>query len=273
MSGVILLPNRRPGALAIAPSSGGYVDHGSGADLDDLGAGSFSVWAWVYRTANGGNQHIITKDGSFPSGWALVADNGVGEGEARFIVWRSTATDFISASGEIPLNTWTFVCAAYTKDPASGNEVAIYIGGINTPASEPSYTTAQDGVGAINADAAYNLYVGNLQRATTLPFLGRVALPGVAKRRLTLKEAREIQYRTLARDAVPDTLLLPDYQGLGEQEDLSGNGHHGSTTNVSIAEGPPLYRPQGRRIFVPAAASSPLLSRMMGEGLYAGMAA
>jgi hypothetical protein len=223
--------------VALTFASGQFVNCGSAAALDDLALGSFTLWAWVYRTSNGGNQHIITKDGSHPSGWVLAADNGAGEGEVRFIVFRTTTgsnwTDAISATGQIPLNTWTFVAA--TASNASGTITPrIYIGNLGTAAVEPSYQLQQTGTaGTPSPDAAYNCYVGNLARATTLPFLGRIARTGVVNRALSREELIRVQYGSIPAANVSGTVLLLDLHGTGAPIDYSG------AQNAPTLTGPP----------------------------------
>src|SRR6478609_8747189 len=124
-------------------ASGTYIDHGSAASLDNLvqSGGVLTVWAWVYRIVNGNNQHIITKDNTGATGWDFVVVNGGGEGQLRFIAFRSTTNqDFISASGVVPLEAWTFVAATIDAG-ASNPQVHLYAGSPGVDATEVSYTT------------------------------------------------------------------------------------------------------------------------------------
>jgi hypothetical protein len=223
-------------------ASGRYVSHGSPAALDDIPStyGALSVWAWVRRTANGANQHIITKDGAFPSGWSILADNlSATEGRLRFLVFRGATdanwTDFISASAVIPLDRDIFVAAVHDESGSGSTRVRLYVGSLTEPATEiTSFTRSQGGSGSATSDAAYNLYVGNLSRATTLPFKGAIARAGVHGRILTLDQLRRIQ-RTAwierVRDIGPGCLLAADYlTGDPTQRDHSGRGHHGTVT-------------------------------------------
>lgn len=233
--------------MALTFASGQYVNAGSAASLDNLATigQAFTVWAWVYRTSNGGNQHIVTKDGSFPSGWAFVCDNGTAEGETRLVIFRGTLdtdwTDAISTSGQIPLNTWAFVAGTYSSTGGGVGTAKLFIGAETTNAVEPSYVRQQAGAtGAPSSDAAYNLYVGNLSRATTLPFLGRIQRSGVITRALTLAEIEAIRAGTLAQQNVSGTVLLYDLSGTGTQTDLSGNGNDGTVVGATDSAGPTL---------------------------------
>lgn len=228
-------------------NSGDLVDHGSAAGLDDLPSSAFSCWAWVYRTADGSNQHIISKDNAFPSGWSLTANAVSGtNGELRFVVFRTDSTgtnwaDAISASGLIALNTWTFVAGTY--DPATSPQMRLYIGTLSTPVAEVgSYFRQQDGVGSYLSDAAHNLYVGNLQRATTLPFLGRIQRGGLAAQVYTREQLQVAQYGTISQAvALGSPRLAWNYDATGTQRDESGNGNSGTITGATLADGPGLW--------------------------------
>jgi hypothetical protein len=236
--------------MALTFASGQYVNAGSASNLDDLGAinTAFTVWGWFYRTSNGANQHMITKDGAFPSGWVLLCDNAGGEGGARFVIFKSTTgsnwAEAHSAVGMIPLNTWTFVAGTHSSTVAGASTIKLFIGNLSTAAVEPTYTLQQAGSnGAPDADASYNLYVGNLSRATTLPFLGRIARAGVVRRALDQDELRRIQFGSLIAANVPDTRLLFDLHGTGTQIDYSGNGNTGAVTSATVADHAPLIYP------------------------------
>lgn len=230
--------------MSLAFASGQYVNHGSGAALDDLGATAFSVMALVYRTGDGGNQIIVSKDGAYPSGWLLFVENSAGgEGEVRFIVFRgatfSNATDYISAAGVVPLNRWTVVGVAYAD--ADATKVSLFAGPLGQPLVDLTPSTATNGTGASSTDAAYNCYVGSVQRDTTLTFSGRIARAAVYNRRLSLGEARQV-----AAAATPEgwvrsgSLFVTDYQTTKLQPDVSGNGRHGTVTGATVAPHPLL---------------------------------
>jgi hypothetical protein len=233
-------------ALVFGALTTDKVDCGSAASLDDIPSAAFTVYAWVYRTANGANQHIFSKDNSFPSGWSLTANNVSGtDGELRFVVFRNTSTatdwaDAISVSGTIPLNTWTFVAGRY--DPATTPQMKLYAGGLTTPVAEvASYFRQQDGTGSFLSDAAANLYVGNLQRSTTLPFLGRIQRGGLIPGALALGDLQILQYGTLVQAAAFAPKLLFDFQATGTQLDFSGNGNTGTITGATTGSGPELW--------------------------------
>lgn len=168
------------------------IDYGSPSHLDDLhqGTNGFTICAWVKRTGNGANQHIISKDSSTGAGrWVAFCDNGVADGELRFVVGRPGATNTIytSSAGILPLNKWRFAAFTFNNSLSSG-KVKIYVGGEYTRVSEAGYSLAQDGSGSLNTDAAASLYVGNLQRSTNFPFLGGIAATRLYKRALNRAE-------------------------------------------------------------------------------------
>jgi hypothetical protein len=225
-------------------TSGSFVDHGSAATVDDvLAAGVATLWAWVYRTANGANQRIIAKTSLTTNGWNFLCDNGAGEGALRLRVVRATtATDFVSNAGAIALTTWTFVCATF--DDSATPKVKLYTGLLGTIPTETTYTTSTAGTGTVAVDAAASLYVGNAPINTTLPFKGRIARGGLIARTLTL--APQIQelwsasrWRgTPLRANVADTRLLFDYPSTTSITDLSGNGNNGTLAVATYADHP-----------------------------------
>lgn len=218
-------------------ATSGYVNHGSGASLDDLPGTAISCVAWIYRTADGANQQIITKDNSFPSGFGFLVDPELGtEGTLRCNFYRATTTaDSISGSSDVvPLNTWTFVAATY----APGTAPKLFIGSLTSQVAEVSaYGRQIAGAGAYLSDAAASLYVGNLQRTTSVDFNGRIARAGVWNRELSLGELQALQHSWVK---TAGCVLLTDYHGTGTQPDLSGSGNNGTVTLATAADHVPL---------------------------------
>lgn len=227
-------------------TSGSRVNHGSGSSIDDLpSAGGVTWWMWVYRTADGANQHLMTKDGSFPGGWAMLVDNNGGEGCLRLIIFRTNSTgsnwtDYQSAAGRIPLNTWTFVAATY--DETASPEVVLYYGSRTaTVIAETSYITSQNGTGSYLSDAASDLWVCNLQRASTLPLKGSGQCGGLIPSVLTLGQLRTLQFASKPQTNYPGAKLTFHYDGTtGTQPDLSGNGNNGTVTTATRGTPAPL---------------------------------
>ena len=225
------------------------VSHGTGSTLENLarGANGMTVAAWVYRDANGGNQTVAAKDGTGGTGWNFLVDDAPDEGAIRFIVFRSSITDYVSAAAAVPLNTWVYV--AVTFDDALATEVGIYTGSLSAIATEVSYNTTTNGSGTPTSDAGVNLYVGNLERAPTNPFNGREDNIRIWNRRLTLEQIQQTQFDY---EAQPSGLVLFSiYDGTGQQADLSGNGNNGTVTRATQADSAPLGMPFGFSSFVP----------------------
>jgi hypothetical protein len=224
-----------------AAGSTRMVDHGSNANIDNLPqtVGGMTVWAWAYRTADGANQVITTKD-TGSTGFLLFADNGAGEGQLRLIVWRATRSDFASAAAVIPLNTWVFIAATY--DQTLGTPMDLYSGSLGAAPTETGYGTTQNGSGAFASDAAVNLRVGG--NGVASPFRGRIARGGVIARRLTLAQIQQLwsDSRKLAgfnvSSNVANTVILFDYKDTSNVTDLSGSGNNGAVTAATNADHP-----------------------------------
>lgn len=214
-------------------TSGNRVDHGSATSLDNLNP--FTLWAWVERTGNGANQMIVSKDSAFPSGVNFLVDDAPGEGSLRLFRPRATTTtDFISTAGAVPLNVPMFV--ACTFDSTRATTGALYTGRPGRNVAEVAYSTATNGAGALNDDAASLLWVGNLQRNTAITFKGRIGWYGVLNRWLTLGEAQQIYTApTIHHALLPGTVLLSGWQDTtATQIDLSGYGNHGTVTGATV---------------------------------------
>lgn len=228
-------------SLNFAASTSARVDHGSGASLDNLNP--VTMWAWVYRTANGSNQEIITKDGALNTGPLFIVDNAPGEGALRLFRWMTgTNTDFASTAGAVPLNVQMFV--AMTYDSSLATFVDLYTGTLVRPVTEVTYSTAINGTGTIEDDSASLLYVGNVQRSPTSNFKGRIGWYGVVNRRLTQGELEQIRTAPTIYDCrVSGTVLLSGWQDTtATQIDVSGLGNHGTVTAATVHE-PLPWRP------------------------------
>lgn len=246
------------------------VDIGSGTTIDDLGAGAngFSIAAWLYRTGNGGNQHVITKDqATATGGWSLLIDNAPIEGCVRFLHWRpgGTATDYITSGGEVSLNIWEFLAVTFKNGLAP--DVDIYMGDLNTGAAEASYNTTTNGSGGLGTDADMSTYIGNLQRSTAFPFKGSIGVIAVFNKRLTLEEIQAWQFNPrMTADCVAFYEL--GNNGTGTQPDLSGNGNAGTVTGATQSDNPPLARSRRtilRGLYAVAAPAGPI-GPLLGAG-------
>ncbi len=220
--------------------------------LDDLPLGVFSGWAWIYRTADGDNQYIMAKDNAHPMGWGFLLDQVVigTQGQIRFLVFRATATDFVSVLTDVvPLDTWVFV--AFTYDDAATPRVKLYKGTLSTVVAETGYFRTDAGSGALTSDAPASLRVGHLEISAGATLKGRIARGGVVTRVLAASELRTIQFGSVPDANVADTKLLFDYHTTGSQTDHSGNGNTGTVTSAVTAThvGLPILFGPGEGLF------------------------
>ncbi len=233
---------------ALTFASGQYVDCGSGASLDDLAAtgGALTAWAWVYRTADGDNQSVITKDNAYPSGWGIVITNGSGgEGSIQgFVGWDGgqTVSAISDSSNVVALNTWTFIAMVY--DNAASPKCTVYRGTMGLLVAEVTgYYQNPAPTGSVVSDASANLYVGNLQRSTLYPLLGRIGPCGVFNRALTVGELQQIQFSKRMNRAGGVLVGRAGENGTSTQPDWSGNGNTGTVTSATASDGPPSRHP------------------------------
>lgn len=220
------------------------ADFGSPAALDNLHASTFSGWTWLYRTGNGTNQHVITKDQTSYSGWDLVLLNSPGEGAVSVLVFRNTSNAQFTSNGSnlVALNTWTFVGWSY--DPAGSPQIRIFKGDLGATVAEVSgYATTTAGSGTAKDDSGANLYVGNLQRANTNPFKGRIARVGLATGLLAAADFQRIQFTTAPETRPSGFVWGSELLDTGTQVDLSGAGNNGSVTGAVVGDHLPLMAP------------------------------
>lgn len=223
--------------------SGEFVSHGSAAGLDNLAAvsGGFTAWLVLYRAANGNNQHFLTKDAAGPQGWNGRITTINGEGTLTVTIQLATTDAVIeSSTGIIALNTPYFV--AFTYDSAASPSIKGFLGAVGGAVAEITYGTQTSGSGAPVDDAAANLYVGNLERANTNPWLGSIQMGGIVSGD-TLSAAELDSIWQLAQDAVTDDPDLSDIETLfahallfnyqaGDLTDRSANSNDGSATGT-----------------------------------------
>ena len=212
------------------------VNHGSNAVLDDLSA--FTVIALVRRTADGGNQAIYVKGWVGASaGILIMVEQNLGpttEGHFRLLRGGTAFADTQTASGRVPLNTWTHVAVAASAF-ATTDGVDLFYGSLTAQiVEETSYFRTQDGSGTYGADAAANALVGG--DSSSMNFSGDIGWVRVYNRKLTLAEIQLEQYskRPMTTGCVLDT----EYHGTGTQMDRSGGGSNGTVTGAAVADHP-----------------------------------
>jgi len=239
-------------SLSFASGSTNRVNHGSGASIDDLpaGANGCSFLAWLYRTADDSNQHILTMDGPIAGtrlGIIVLASSGTAGNLRVVVATTGTAADYIGTGDLTPLNTWTFIASTFNINASP--QAHIYTGSRTALATEVGYDSTTDGTGTVVSDASVDKWIGNLDRAVgNLPFVGRIARVGYINTALTLAEIQRLQFAPAAAWAGPNTKLLVEYHGTGTQVDYTGNGNAGTVTGASIADHVPLGPAWGRRL-------------------------
>lgn len=242
--------------MAFRFGAAGFVNHGSGATLDNLlgPAGALTVWGWFRRGAVGGNQHLITKDNAYPTGWSFLIDDTPGEGTLRFVGFPSTVDaeflDYRSVAGAAGANALIFGAAVIDMAVVGAGRVKLYTASLLAPPAEVAYSLQQNNTGNLVDDSAASLYVGNLQRATAFPLKdpGQMHRGGLVARALTLPQLTELYFKSREADpavvgAIANTRLTFDYAAAGAQADASGSGNAGATSGVTLVNHMPLGRP------------------------------
>jgi len=223
-------------SLLFANGSTDRVNHGQSASIDDLVASGVSILAWVYRVGSGANQHLFSMDGpgATNAGILMLASDAL-----RVLVRRATAdADYISDTGFVPANAWAFLAATF--DSGASPTVHIYKGSLSALAAEVSYASTADGSGAVVADNANDKWVGNIERANTNPFEGRVARLGYFNAPLSLAAIQRLQFAMAGVWQGAGARLLAEYHGSGTQPDYSGNDNAGAVTGATAADHVPL---------------------------------
>jgi len=109
--------------------TGRRVAFGSSSELDDLPNSGMTVWAWVYRTSDGGNQFVISKGATYSTGWQFQVDNSNIEGGLAMVAGLSGGASYTTGNtAAAPLNTWAFLAA--TIDPATNPDGHLYYGSL-----------------------------------------------------------------------------------------------------------------------------------------------
>jgi hypothetical protein len=131
------------------------VNCGSDASLDNLADNAFTAEAWVYARSYGESTlgTIFDKSNNFVSGWRFYLFPVPPFGLAARIYCAVIDAQTISGATAFLLNEWHHV--AMTWDDAADRKIRLFIDG-------QSYGTSVAGNGAIVADAANDLFIGNV---------------------------------------------------------------------------------------------------------------
>lgn len=239
--------------MALNFSAGTHrVDHGSGATIDDLS--TLTIVAWVRRTADVANQIVYTKGWVGTSAGILcMVEQNTGpttNGHLRLLRGGTSFSDYQTASGRVPLNTWTCVAVAASAF-ATASGVDLFYGDLSTPVvEETSYFASTDGSGSYGSDAAASALVGG---DASTNFSGDIALVRVFNRKLTLDEIQREQYSL--RAVTTGCVIDAEFHGTGTQMDRSGTGNNGTVTGAAASDHPPLSKGRVTRGILTAVAA------------------
>ena len=230
----------------------GYVNHGSGASLDNLDAQSWIVWGYPNSITNT-NRRLARKSG----GDILTAGNiSAANGRIRYNRLRATTASVIeSATNTVTVATWQFFFAL----DSDGVAPVMYRGTLAALATEISYATQTTGSGASADDSADNLLIGSRDVATAQADW-RVAYLWVYNRRLTVAEA--LQHQFAPWTILTGCVLKTAYFSTVHLADLSGTGNNGTLSGSPVNAdhvplGPPFaFRSQWRGAFTAAGAAA-----------------
>jgi hypothetical protein len=201
------------------------------------------IWAWVYPTAKLNTRRItcITDNNSE----SFIMNDAETGSDPNLRVYCTRATTDLSpqSTTTLPLNTWNFV--AYTLDTgaASGSEVKMYWGDLNTTVTEVSYEASPVwGSGAFNARSG-ELRIGN--RYTTPRSQdpeARIAVLGMISGRASVVTVGELASLQWHPRKVENTTHLM-WLGLHTTTsaiDYSGNASNGTVTGTTHVAGLPM---------------------------------
>lgn len=223
-----------------------YINHGSGATIDDVFTGC--IMAWVYLTSlptgSGHAQRILAKGQASVSGEDFLFGTAGGN-SLLFSISRATTgalilAGFTNFATQVTTNKWLFIAYNYDATSTTNSNQNVYTGDLSTLAAEcTSYTVQQAGSGAGLTNAPNNCYVGNNADATTECLEGRIGWLGWWNARQTLAQ---IQMQQFFQRVSSGCLLFTHYGfgGTGTQADWSGNGNNGTVTNATLADHFPL---------------------------------
>jgi hypothetical protein len=215
--------------------TGEYADHGSGASLDNIAAGTCCAWVRMDTApvTSGHTQRIVSKGANVL--W-LSWVNSAGNTRLNASVNRATqstlcATDTANYAA-FSAGAWVFCVSTWNLAGASGDQ-RVYIGSTTLPPAEPSaYATQRVGSGAQTTDAADPLYVGNLSTATNLVAESAIAFVGLWTRQLSVNE---LYQQWIAPRPTTNCVLFtfPGLEGASAQQtDWSGTANHGTITGT-----------------------------------------
>lgn len=139
----------------------------------DFGTGSYTVEAWIYRTATGTvgtdttYQNILSTASSGQGGWGLILNNSDGR-----LAWKTGSSGVLIPTllGDnyvaVPLNTWTHVAVA--RENTSGGGFGFFVNGFrrnftNASTDDTSSDGSDDFVIGGDNDDSYTRFTGYIE--------------------------------------------------------------------------------------------------------------
>lgn len=229
-------------ALTATGASGNGVDVGSGASLDNITAGTFAAWVYITSLPGGGEQGFFGKGAAGARfQWAFDVDSLQMERARSTSICRcrvtyANFTNFAAAK-------WCFIACQWDESGAASAQ-KLFCGDLSTaPAEVTTYDNQQVGSGT-HDDSASNLVLMRTQDSPTNSAMnGRMAWAGMFNRVLTTAELRGLWMRSTSVLSGTAGWWELGWPGTGTQQDLSGNGNHGTVTGATWVAHPPLQMP------------------------------
>ena len=207
------------------------------ASINDLDP--FTLLMWVNLTAAAGfADRVAYKTGELRAynlnatpTWHLERDRA------------SSAAAYQTQNDNLPANEWRLLAGVFDSSGGAGEVMQLYYGDLTTAAVEASYSSTQDGSGAVKSDAAEGwAFVSGVGQSNTLKC--HIAYAAIVADALTLGQVRSWQWRPRV---LPETraFLACGFQGASSVTDLSGNGNDASGTGTVVSDHIPLPPPFG----------------------------
>src|SRR3989338_4790812 len=225
-----------------------FVDMGSPASLDDIGAMTVSVWVKPDTAGEDGLGKIVTKDVSISANrWTLYIDNANGPLNAfGFFKEAGASPLWIQAvNNSVDYGQWQHIVATWDGSATAAN-VHLYKNGV-----ELGYQLQQNGT-AISSDAALPLLIGGAQDGSRV-FDGLIDDVRIYDRVLSAAEvlnlyrsgAAKVNVGTSANSTLTTGLVGQwTFDGIdinwstNKATDKSGTGNSGMFTSMSTTTSP-----------------------------------
>ena len=265
-----------------APSNTSRVVVLESPTTTDTSFNQSTIWAWLKLTADTDPNFWWCKGDTSNSTMPFYARFNTG-----FNVFFSRATtnsEIQTNQAQYSLNVMQFFAITLNiSGSTAATSINIYVGGLNTPATEVSYTARTTGVGALATSADGNFLIGNRVSPFSKSLNGTVYEMGMIRRYLSLREVQQLQFASFGQVVVPDTSFYIPMGTWGQTSsdtsvvnDLSGSQNGGGVVGTGITLGDGLFSRtlghRGQHQIYTAAAASDVLGRGMsniGQGIVA----